>query len=138
MDDLALRELLVGSKTIAVVGMSDKPERDSNQVGAFLMEMGYEVIPINPAVSEILGRKSYPSLKALPPGTKVDIIDVFRKSDAVPAIVDEVLSISPQPKAVWLQLGVISDESGQRVRSKGIGFVQDLCIMVQHKRLIRH
>lgn len=132
-----MRELLRSSRTIAVVGMSDKPDRDSNQVGRFLMEKGYRVIPVNPAVSEVYGLRSYPSLKEVPPDVTVDIVDVFRRSEAVPDIVEEALSRSPPPKAVWLQLGVRDDPSGTKVEARGVGFAQDLCIMVQHRRLLR-
>ncbi len=132
-----MRELLRTSKTIAVVGMSDKPDRDSNEVGRFLMEKGYRVVPVNPAVSEVYGQRSYPSLKEIPSDVKVDIVDVFRKSEAVPGIVEEALSRSPPPKAVWLQLGVRDDPSGPKVEARGVGFVQDLCIMVRHRQLFR-
>ncbi len=137
MDDGRMRELLQSAKTIAVVGMSDKPDRDSNEVGRFLMTKGYRVVPVNPAVKEVLGQKAYASLKDLPSDLHVDIVDVFRKSEAVPGVVEEALTLSPPPRAVWLQLGVRDDASGEKVRQKGIEFYQDLCIMVQHRRLFR-
>lgn len=135
--DQEMRELLSSAKTIAVVGMSDKPDRDSHQIGAFLLQKGYRVIPVNPSVTEVLGQRSYPSLKDIPSDVHVDIVDVFRKHDAVPGIVEEVLARTPLPRAVWLQLGVKDDASGEKVRSRGVQFYQDLCIMVQHKRLLR-
>ena len=137
MDDTTLRALLQEARTIAVVGMSDKPERDSHQVGAYLMEKGYRVVPVNPMVPEILGQRSYPSLKEVPPEVRVDIVDVFRKSDAVPGVVQEALARAPLPRAGWLQLGVKNDTAGEEVRARGVGFYQDLCIMVQHRRLLR-
>ena len=137
MDDGRMRELLGSAKTIAVVGMSDKPDRDSNEVGRFLMTKGYRVVPVNPAVKEVLGQKAYASLKDIPSDLHVDIVDVFRKSEAVPGVVEEALTLSPPPRAVWLQLGVRDDASGEKVRQKGIEFYQDLCIMVQHRRLFR-
>ncbi len=137
MDDGRMRELLGSAKTIAVVGMSDKPDRDSNEVGRFLMTKGYRVVPVNPAVKEVLGQKAYASLKDIPSDLHVDIVDVFRKSEAVPGVVEEALTLSPPPRAVWLQLGVRDDASGEKVCQKGIEFYQDLCIMVQHRRLFR-
>jgi uncharacterized protein len=135
--DERMRTLLGSARTIAVVGMSDKPERDSHQIGAYLMAKGYRVVPVNPAVKEVLGQTSYPSLREIPPEVHIDIVDVFRKSDAVPGIVEEVLALPRPPKAVWLQLGVKDDPSGEKVRERGIEFYQDLCIMVQHRRLFR-
>lgn len=137
MDDGKMRNLLSTARTIAVVGMSDKPERDSHQIGRFLMERGYRVVPVNPAVQEVLGQRAYPSLKDIPPDVTVDIVDVFRKNEAVPGIVEEALSRAPLPKAVWLQLGVRDDASAAKVEARGVEFYQDLCIMVQHRRLLR-
>ncbi len=135
MDDPSLRSLLTESRTIAVVGLSDKPDRDSNVVGAYLLAKGYRVIPVNPAVPEVLGQRSYPSLKDIPASVHVDIVDVFRKSEAVPEIVAEALALPHPPRAVWLQLTVRDDVSGAKVRARGIAFVQDSCIKVQHQRL---
>ncbi|MDE1821682.1 MAG: CoA-binding protein [Euryarchaeota archaeon] len=137
MGDEQMRELLRSARTIAVVGMSDKPERDSHEVGKFLMSKGYRVVPVNPSVPEVLGARSYPSLREIPPDVHVDIVDVFRKSEAVPGVVEEALSRTPLPKAVWLQLGVKDDPSRGKVEGKGIQYYQDLCIMVQHRRLFR-
>jgi hypothetical protein len=135
MEDSQVRDLLHRAKTIAVVGMSDKPERDSYAVGAYLLGKGYRVIPVNPSVTEILGQRSYPSLQDIPAETAIDIVDVFRKSEAVPAILDEVLSRPSLPKAIWLQIGVRDEASKERARSKNLTFIQDTCIMVQHRRL---
>lgn len=131
-----MRDLLQGTQTIVVVGMSDKPERDSHAVGAYLLGKGYRVIPVNPSVTEILGQRSYASLQDIPADTVIDIVDVFRKSEAVPEILDEVLSRPTLPKALWLQIGVRDEASKERARSKNLTFIQDACIMVQHRRLL--
>jgi len=126
-----LRDLLTGKKTIAIVGLSDKPERDSNMVAVYLMKHGYKVIPVNPVKEEILGLKSYPDLKSIP--EKVDIVDIFRKMDAVPGTVDEALKINPE--TIWLQLGLAHKVSAEKARAKGINFVQAKCIKVEHDKL---
>ncbi len=136
MDDEGIRQLLRESHTVAVVGMSDKPDRDSYQVGMYLRQHGYRVLPVNPAVSEIGGLSSYPSLSSLPAGTEVDLVDVFRRSEAVPAIVEDALALHPRPRAVWLQLTVRSDSARPVLERAGVGFVEDRCIMQEHRRLL--
>lgn len=133
--DRRLRELLTGARTIAVVGLSEKPDRDSHRIAVYLKSKGYRVVPVNPAVQEVLGEVSYPSLREVPIDVRIDLVDVFRKSDAVRGIVEEALARRPLPRAVWLQLGVVDDASGAKVRASGVAFYQDLCIMVEHRRL---
>ncbi len=135
MDDEALREMFRRARTIAVVGMSGNPDRDSYEVGAYFKAHGYRVIPVNPALTEALGERAYPSLAAIPPETGVDVVDVFRRSEAVPAIVDEALARSPRPRVLWLQLTVRHPGSGPRLTEAGVGFVQDRCLMSEHRRL---
>ncbi len=134
-DPETIRTLLKNSKTIAIVGLSDKPDRDSNEVGRYLKSHGYRVIPVNPSVPEVLGERSYPSLQAIPSEVQIDIVDVFRKSDAVPGIVKDLLQRTPLPKALWLQLGVTDAPSGAMVRQHGVSFIEDQCIMVRHQAL---
>ncbi len=134
-DPETIRSLLKNSKTIAIVGLSDKPDRDSNEVGRYLKSHGYRVIPVNPSVPEVLGERSYPSLQAIPSEVQIDIVDVFRKSDAVPGIVKDLLQRTPLPKALWLQLGVTDAPSGAMVRQHGVSFIEDQCIMVRHRAL---
>ena len=131
-----MRDLLRRATTIAVVGLSDKPERDSNEVGRYLKEKGYRVVPVNPALREVLGETSYPSLSEIPADVVVDIVDVFRKSEAVPPIVEEALRRRPRPRAIWLQLGVRHPEAAHQAEAAGVPVVQDLCIMQQHRRLL--
>lgn len=136
LDDATLREILRTSRTIAVVGMSEKPDRDSHQIGAYLIEKGYNVIPINPAVPSVLGRPSYPNLSAVPRDVTIDIVDVFRKSEAVPEIVTEALQRQPLPKLVWLQLTITSEPGRRAAEARGVPFLEDSCIRVQHRRLL--
>src|SRR5580693_2026657 len=104
LTDEGIEHLLTSARTIAVVGLSDKPERDSNEVARYLQGQGYRIIPVNPGVSEVLGEKSYPSLLAIPASERLDIVDVFRRSDQVGPIVDEALV--RDAGAIWMQLGV--------------------------------
>ena len=131
--DEELRALLSRVHTIAVVGLSDKPERDSNSVSRYLQLQGYRVVPVNPALPEVLGEKSYPSVSEIPPEVPIDLVDIFRRSDQVVPVVRE--AIARGVGAVWLQLGVQNSEAEELARARGIFFAQDLCIMQQHRRL---
>ncbi len=133
MDDGTLRELLTRARTIAVVGLSEKPERDSNEVARYLKSQGYRIIPVNPAVPEVLGERSYPSVRAIPPEVRIDVLDIFRRPEHVPPIVDE--GIARGVGAIWMQLGVTSPPAAEKARAAGIPVLEDLCIMVQHRRL---
>jgi len=131
--DAEVRDVLTRARTIAIVGLSDKPERESNGVARYLRSQGYRVIPVNPSVPEIFGEKSYPSLSAIPRETRVDIVDVFRHSDQVPAVAQEALRRGI--KVVWMPLGVDSPEAASLVREAGGVAFENLCIMTQHRRL---
>jgi uncharacterized protein len=122
--DERIKSLLHDASDVAVVGISDKPERASHAVAAFLKESGYRIIPINPTLDEVLGEPCYPSLSAY--GKPVDIVDVFRNPEAVPPIVDE--AIATGAKAVWLQEGVRNDPAARKAEEAGLLVVQDLCI----------
>lgn len=128
-----LRAILTRARTIAVVGLSDKPERDSHEVARYLQRQGYRIVPVNPMLSEVLGEKSYPSLAAIPAGTPIDIVDVFRRSEQVPPVVDE--AIARGAKVVWMQLGVEHADAAARARAAGATVVENQCIMVQHRSL---
>lgn len=117
-------DILVNSKRIAVVGMSSKPDRASNGVSRYLMNRGYEVIPVNPVETEIFGLKSYASLQEVP--GKIDIVDVFRRSDQTDPIIDEAISVGA--KVLWLQEGVINETGAVRAQKAGLKVIQDLCI----------
>lgn len=133
MSDAELRSILTGARTIAVVGLSDKPERDSNEVARYLQSQGYRIIPVNPRIPEVLGERSYPSISSIPADVPVDIVDVFRRSEEVPPVVDE--AIARRAPVVWMQLGVENAAAAASARSHGLTVFENLCIMVQHRRL---
>jgi predicted CoA-binding protein len=115
------------------VGCSPRPYRDSHRIAALLQARGNEVIPVNPQAREILGRPSYPSLTELPEGTQVDVVDIFRRSDAAGAHVDEAIAIGA--RAVWMQLGVIDEPAAERARAAGLDVVMDRCPAIEVRRL---
>ncbi|WP_276257678.1 CoA-binding protein [Haloglomus litoreum] len=130
--DEELREILEHD-TIAVVGMSDTPGKAAHGVPQYLIEHGYDVIPVNPTADEVQGRRAYDSLAEVE--AEIDVVDVFRPSEEVAGIVDEVLA-REDVAAVWLQLNIRDDEAGARVEESGRKFVQDRCIKVVHQRLM--
>lgn len=132
-DENKIPSILKESKTVAVVGISDKPERDSYRVAMYLKDKGYEIIPINPVIDEWSGIKSYKSLLDIPKDKKVDIVDIFRKSDAVIPIVQEALKINP--RTVWMQEGVINEEAAKLAKDNSLLVVMDRCMMKEHARL---
>ena len=125
-------DILSEGRTIAVVGLSPRPERDSHLVAKYLKEQGYRIIPVNPMVDEVLGEKSYPDLKAIP--ERVDVVDVFRKAKDVLPIVDQAIDIGAS--AVWMQLGIVNEAAAARAREAGLGVVMDLCMLIEHKRMV--
>jgi predicted CoA-binding protein len=132
-EDERMRDILTRAETIAVVGLSDKPERDSHQIAAYLQSVGYRVVPVNPMFAEVLGERSFPDLRSVPATVRIDIVDVFRKSDQVGPVVDE--SIARAVPTVWMQLGVTNADAAAKARAAGVVCYEDLCIMVQHRRL---
>jgi predicted CoA-binding protein len=125
-------ELLQRAKTIAVVGLSNDTGRPSYEVSSYLQSRGYRVVPINPKLSEVLGEKAYPSLSEAAKVEEIDIVDVFRSPDAVPAIVDEVLAL--KIPALWLQESVVHEEAAEKARQAGVFVVMDKCILKEHRR----
>src|SRR4030067_1639389 len=111
-------------KTIAVVGISDNPERPSNFVAKFLEERGYNIIPVNPNLIEWEGKKCYPDLLSIP--VKVDVVDIVRRPEAIPPIVDEAIAI--KAKVVWMQEGIVNEEAAAKARDAGIEVVMDRCM----------
>jgi len=126
--DDQLTRLLTDAKTIAVVGLSGNPEKDSYGIARKLQKDGYRIIPINPRESEILGERSYPSLVDVP--VHIDVVDVFRKAEDVPAIADEAIKIGA--KALWMQAGIVSEEAAERASKAGLTVVMDACISATH------
>ena len=125
-----IRELLHFSNNIAVVGLSDKPQRASNFVGSYLKQEGYTIIPVNPMKEEILGEKSYPDLKSVP--VKVDIVDIFRKPQDCYDIVKEAIEIGA--KAVWMQLTIANRDAAELAIENGLKVIMDRCIKMEHGR----
>jgi len=130
--DDRIKQILRQSKTIAIVGLSDKPHRDSYMVAKYMMEHGYKIIPVNPRAREVLGQKAYASLLEVP--GKIDIVNVFRRSEQVLPVVEEALL--KQPGAIWLQLGIQNEEGAQLAVAHGIAMIMDKCIKVEHQRLM--
>lgn len=130
--DDELRALLRGAKRIAVVGLSPKPDRPSHRIARRLIDWGYEVVPVRPALAEVLGRKAYARLADVP-GT-VDLVDVFRAPGEIGPIVDDC--IARGLPALWLQEGVVNEAEAARARAAGITVVMDRCISVDYRRLI--
>lgn len=128
-----MRDLLVNARTIAVVGLSDKPDRDSHEVAVYLQAQGYRIIPVNPTIASVLGEKSYPSVSAIPPEVRIDILDLFRRSDQVLPVVEEGLIRGVG--AIWMQLGVQNADAATAARARGLPVYENLCIMQQHRRL---
>ena len=125
-----IARLLRAARTVAVVGLSDKPDRDSYQVAAYLQERGYRIIPVNPAVREVLGEKAYARLRDVP--EKIDLVDVFRKPEAVPDVVDEAIAVGA--KAVWMQEGIVHNAAADKARAAGLQVVMNRCILKEHRR----
>ena len=119
-----IEAILSGSKTVAVVGISDKPDRPSHGVAKYLQERGYRVIPVNPLLTEVLGEKAYKSLAEIP--GRVDLVDVFRKSAEVPEIAEEAVRIGA--RFFWMQEGVVSDRACEILDAAGIPWVMDRCV----------
>lgn len=128
-DPAAMTKLLRSARRIAVVGASPNPERDSHKITKYLIEAGYDVIPVNPGQDEVLGRKCYPDVASIP--DPVDIVDIFRRPEHVPPIADE--AIAAKAKALWMQLGVGHPEAAKKASEAGLQVVADRCIMVVHK-----
>lgn len=127
-----IRELLKTARVIAVVGLSPDEEKPSNSVSRYLREKGYRIIPVNPAQDEVIGEKSYKSLSDIP--EKIDIVDIFMRSEKVLPVVEEALKL--KPKAIWLQLGIRNDEARRLVEQTDIGYVEDKCVKQEYARLL--
>ena len=134
MTNDALRALLREARTVAVVGLSPKPERPSHGVARYLQRVGYRIVPVNPGHDEILGERSYRTLADAARDHAIDIVDVFRRSELAGAVVDEAIAI--RPKLVWLQLGVADEAARARAEGAGIPIVMDRCLAIDHRQLL--
>lgn len=131
--DTDIPSILRSAKVIAVVGLSDKPERPSYDVASYLMGRGYGIIPVNPNISAWRGMKAYPGLLAIPKDVQVDVVDIFRKSRDVPPVVDEAIKIGA--KTVWMQLGVVNEAAAEKARKAGLLVVMDKCMKIERMKM---
>lgn len=132
-DDQIIREILINTHTIAVVGLSDRPERAGHYVAAYLQRERYHIIPVNPYLTEGLGEKAYPVLTDVP--EPVDLVLLFQRSENVPPFVDQAIHIGA--KAVWMQSGIQNEPAAEKARRAGLAVVQDACMMVEHRKFAR-
>jgi uncharacterized protein len=128
-----IKKFLRNAKTIAVVGLSDKPERTSYQVSAYMQKQGYKIIPVNPQITSSLGEKAYPDLQSVP--VPIDIVNIFRRSEEVAGVVREAIQVGA--KAVWAQQGVRDDDAAREAVKHGLFTVMDQCIAVAHSVLVK-
>lgn len=126
-------DLLRTSRTIAVVGLSPRRERPSHSVAAYLQRAGYDIVPVNPCGGRILGQPVHPNLRAAAAEGPIDIVDIFRRSEHIPALLDDLLAV--RPKLVWMQLGIRNEEVAHRLEQAGIPVVMDRCLAVDHQYL---
>jgi predicted CoA-binding protein len=124
-----MRDILQGARTVAVVGLSDNPERASHRVAAYLQAHGYRIIPVNPMLKEVLGEKAHARLRDVQ--EPVDLVDVFRQPEHVPEIVEDAIAIGA--KAVWLQEGIVHNAAADRARAAGLKVVMDRCALKEHR-----
>lgn len=133
--DEEIKAILKQAKTVAVVGLSDNPDRESYQVAAYLKAQGYRIIPVNPNIQEVLGERAYPTLLDIPKDINVDVVDIFRRPEFIPEIVEQ--AIARGAKAVWMQKGLAHNAAADKARAAGLSVVMDRCMMVEHRRLVR-
>jgi len=126
----SITDLLKKSKTIAVVGLSDSPFRASHGVSAYMQAQGYKIVPVNPTIESALGENSYPSL--LDVKEKIDIVDVFRRSEFVPDLVDQAIQL--KVPVIWMQEGVVHEAAAEKARQAGITVIMDKCILKEHRK----
>jgi predicted CoA-binding protein len=127
-----MKDILLSTKTIASVGVSSNPGKESYGIVQYLKSQGYRVIPVNPTAEEILGEKSYPDLESVP--EQIDVVQVFRRPEDVPPVVDSAIKVGA--KTVWMQEGIVHEEAAQKARNAGVQVVMDACMRVTHRRLI--
>ena len=137
IDDAALRRILTDARVIAVVGLSANPARPSHGVAQYLAAQGFRVIPVNPGLAggELFGERVFATLADIPPAVAVDMVDIFRQPDAVPAIVDAALAHLPALRTIWMQIGVRHDGAAAVAAARGIEVVQDRCPKIDLRRL---
>ena len=135
-----MKEILIKYRTVAVVGVSRDPSKDSHRVAKYLQSQGFHVIPVNPTADEVLGEKCYESLLEMPADVQrnVEIVDIFRPSSDTPAIVEQAVKLKERydkPYVVWMQLGIINEQAAETARQAGITVVMNRCMMQEHAKL---
>ena len=133
--DEAIHDLLATSKVIAVVGLSSKRFRPSFSVSQYMQSAGYKILPVNPNETKVLGEKVFATLDEIPKESRVDIVDIFRRSEEVPEVVEAAIRVGA--RAVWMQEGVVHEAAAERARAAGLIVVMDRCILKDHQRLLR-
>ena len=128
-----LIEIFHSTHTIAVVGATDRPGKPSRDIPAYLQKAGYKIIPVNPTITEALGEKVYPTLLEIP--EPVDVVDIFRRSEFIPEIVDDAIAIGA--KVIWMQSGIINEAAAEKARAAGLQVVMDMCMGVEHHMLVQ-
>ncbi|MFD1883022.1 CoA-binding protein [Paracoccus pacificus] len=138
MADEEIARVARESRIIAVVGMSPRQERPSWGVARYLQAEGFRVIPVNPGHGgeTILGETVYPDLASIPPEIQVDMVDIFRRSDAVPQVVDEALAHLPHLRTIWMQLGVSHDEAARKARDRGLSVIENRCPKIEFPQFL--
>ena len=126
-----LRRILRTYKTVAVVGLSDRPDRDSHRVAAYLQQHGYRIVPVNPNVATVLGEPAYPGLREVP--VPVDVVDIFRKPDAVPEIVEDAIAMGA--RVIWMQEGIAHNAAADQARAAGLAVVMNKCMLKELRKL---
>ena len=134
-EDRELRALLGRAHTIAVVGLSSKPDRPSLDVAAYLQDHGYRIIPVNPRETEVLGERAYAGLRDIPPDVQMDVVDVFRRADETPEVARDAVAIGA--KVLWLQADIVNDEAGRIASEAGLDVIMGVCIRTTKSRLDR-
>jgi predicted CoA-binding protein len=133
-EDRELKILLGDAETIAVVGLSSKPSRPSHDVAAYLQDHGYRIVPVNPAETEVLGERAYPTLLDIPADVRVDVVDVFRRAEETPPVARDAVAIGA--KVLWLQEGIVSDEAYRIASEAGLEVIMGVCIRRTRERVM--
>jgi uncharacterized protein len=133
-DKTQIKKILEDTKTVAIIGCSPKPDKDSNKVAVYLQNAGYKIIPVYPKEDVILGEKVYRSLSEIPSDIKVDMVDIFRKPDVIAEVVDEALQ-RDDVKCIWTQLGLVHNEAAKKAEDAGLQVVQSHCTKIEHALL---
>jgi predicted CoA-binding protein len=127
----AIADILKNYKTIAVVGLSSNPRRPSFGVAQYMQSAGYRIIPVNPNETEVLGEKCYPRLEDVPKSQRIEIVDIFRRSENIPPVVDSSIVIGA--KVIWMQLGIDNQNAAAQARAAGLFVVEDACMLIEHR-----